>query len=89
MNFIKDCIRPRVFVTTDLKGYGIKKPNLIRTVLIAIGLVTKLYKPLQTVAMLTDCLSMDKPSDTEKRAYLAERATVIEQTLHTLSLIHI
>ena len=82
--YSKSCLFPTVFVTADLTAYGIKKPVLFRRAVIAFGLLTRLYKPANTVANLTDMLSLVNPDDKAKRNYLEERADVIRQVLEGL-----
>lgn len=79
--YAKACLFPTVFVTADLTAYGIKKPVLFRRAVIIFGLLTKLYKPANTVANLTDMLSLVNPDDNAKRNYLEERADVVRQVL--------
>lgn len=79
--YSKACLFPTVFVTADLTAYGIKKPVLFRRAVIIFGLLTKLYKPANTVANLTDMLSLVNPDDNAKRNYLEERADVVRQVL--------
>ena len=59
--YAKACLFPTVFVTADLTAYGIKKPVLFRRAVIAFGLLTRLYKPANTVANLTDLVTMLNP----------------------------
>jgi hypothetical protein len=82
--YAKACLFPQVFVTADLTAYGIKKPVLFRRAVISFGLLTKLYKPANTVANLTDMLSLVNPDDNAKRNYLEERADVVRQVLSGL-----
>ena len=79
--YAKACLFPTVFVTADLTAYGIKKPVLFRRAVIIFGLLTKLYKPANTVANLTDMLSLVNPDDNAKHNYLEERADVVRQVL--------
>ena len=79
--YSKACLFPTVFVTADLTAYGIKKPVLFRRAVIIFGLLTKLYKPANTVANLTDMLSLVNPDANAKRGYLEERADVVRQVL--------
>lgn len=82
--YAKACLFPTVFVTDDLTSYGIKKPALFRRGVIIFGLLTRLYKPANTVANLTDMLSLVSPDANSKRSYLEERADVIRQVLSGL-----
>lgn len=83
--WLRDCIKPRVFVTSDLTAYGIRKPNFVRAFLCLIGRLPKLHKPAQTVVHLTDMLSLgNNPSDAQKQNYLEERADVIQQMIDGL-----
>lgn len=82
--YAKACLFPQVFVTADLTAYGIKKPTLIRRGVIIFGLLTRLYKPANTVANLTDMLSLVSPDANAKRSYLEERADVVRQVLSGL-----
>lgn len=82
--YAKACLFPQVFVTADLTAYGIKKPTLSRRGVIIFGLLTRLYKPANTVANLTDMLSLVNSDANAKRAYLEERADVIRQVLEGL-----
>lgn len=82
--YAKACLFPQVFVTADLTAYGIKKPTLIRRGVIIFGLLTRLYKPANTVANLTDMLSLVNPDANAKRNYLEERADVVRQVLSGL-----
>ena len=61
--YAKACLFPQVFVTEDLTAYGIKKPTLFRRGVIIFGLITRLYKPANTVANLTDLISMLNPGN--------------------------
>ena len=79
--YAKACLFPQVFVTADLTAYGIKKPTIFRRGVIIFGLLTRLYKPANTVANLTDMLSLVNPDSNAKRAYLEERADVVRQVL--------
>lgn len=79
--YAKACLFPTVFVTDDLTAYGIKKPALFRRAVIIVGLMTKLYKPANTIANLTDMLSLVNPDANAKRNYLEERADVVRQVL--------
>ena len=82
--YAKACLFPTVFVTDDLTAYGIKKPALFRRAVIIVGLLTKLYKPANTIANLTDMLSLVNPDANAKRNYLEERADVVRQVLSGL-----
>ncbi len=79
--YAKACLFPTVFVTDGLTAYGVKKPTLIRRGVIIFGLLTRLYKPANTVANLTDMLSLVSPDANAKRSYLEERADVVRQVL--------
>ena len=52
--------------------------------MIIVGLLTKLYKPANTIANLTDMLSLVNPDANAKRNYLEERADVVRQVLSGL-----
>lgn len=82
--YAKSCLFPTVFVSSDLTAYGIKKPSLFRRAVIIFGLLTRLYKPANTVANLTDMMSLLNPDTDAKRKYLDERADVVHQMLYGL-----